>query len=58
MTRSASNKVLSRLQTLKLSAKMWMSHTIEKRRGMKSEGLLKNGVDVGQGSMYVKKFPM
>ena len=25
---------------------MWMSHTIEKRRGTKSEGLLKNGVDV------------
>ena len=35
-----------------------MGHPIEKWSRPKSKWLVENSVDVGQGSMYMKKFPM
>ena len=42
------------VQTLKLSAEVWVSHPIEEWRGTKGKMLLKKGVDVGQRSVYMK----
>ena len=35
-----------------------MGHSIKKWSRSKSKWLVENGVDVGQRSMYTKKFPM